>query len=58
MRMTVHNWDLHPKLTEGGVVGMCGVHGIGNLLTLNFKDFRRFSGIAVVSQEVVLALLS
>jgi hypothetical protein len=34
------------------------VHGIGNLLTLNFKDFRRFSGIAVVSPEEVLALLS
>jgi hypothetical protein len=34
------------------------VHGIGNLFTLNFMGFRRFSGIAVVSPEEVLALLS
>jgi hypothetical protein len=34
------------------------VHGIGNLLTLNFKDFRRLCGIEALSPEEVLALLS
>jgi len=33
------------------------VHGIGNLLTLNGKDFRRFSSIVVLSPEEVLASL-
>lgn len=31
------------------------VHGIANLLTLNAKDFRRFSGITVLSPDDVLA---
>jgi hypothetical protein len=31
------------------------VHGIANLPTLNFKDFRRFSGITVLSPHDVLA---
>lgn len=34
------------------------VHGIANLLTLNTKDFRRFSGIAVLSPDDVLAAFS
>jgi hypothetical protein len=33
------------------------VHGIGNLLTLNVKDFRRFNGISVLSPDEVLASL-
>jgi predicted nucleic acid-binding protein len=31
------------------------VHGIAKLLTLNVKDFRRFSGIAALSPDEVLA---
>ena len=31
------------------------VHGIANLLTLNAKDFRRFSGITVLAPNDVLA---
>jgi hypothetical protein len=34
------------------------VNGIGNLLTFNFKDFRRFCGIEALSPEEVLASLS
>ena len=34
------------------------VHGIPNLLTLNTKDFLRFSGIAVFSPDDMLASLS
>jgi hypothetical protein len=33
------------------------MHEIGNLLTLNIEDFRRFSGIAVLSPEEVLTPL-
>ena len=31
------------------------MYGIANLLTLNAKDFRRFSGITVLSPDDVLA---
>ena len=36
---------------DARLVAAMHVHGIGNLLTLNGKDFRRFSGIAVLSPE-------
>jgi hypothetical protein len=37
------------------MVAAMRVHGIANLLTLNAKDFRRFTGIAVLSPDDVLA---
>jgi len=40
---------------DARVVAAMHVHGIGNLLTLNVKDFRRFSGIAILSPEEVLS---
>jgi hypothetical protein len=39
------------------LVAAMHVQEIGNLLTLNVKDFSRFSGIAVLSPEEVLASL-
>jgi predicted nucleic acid-binding protein len=43
------------QVHDARLVAAMHVHGIGNLLTLNVKDFRRFSGIAVLSPEEVLA---
>ncbi len=43
------------QVREARLVTSTQVHGIGNLLTLNVKDFRRFSGIAVLSPEEVFA---
>jgi predicted nucleic acid-binding protein len=46
------------QVHDARLVAAMRVHGIGNLLTLNAQDFRRFSGIAVLSPEDVLASLS
>jgi predicted nucleic acid-binding protein len=43
------------QVHDARLVAAMRVHGIGNLLTLNVKDFRRFSGIKVLSPEEVLA---
>jgi hypothetical protein len=43
------------QVHEARLVAAIRVHGIGNLLTLNVKDFRPFSGIAVLLPENVLA---
>ena len=40
------------------MVAAMRVQGIGNLLTLNVKDFRRFTGITVLSPDDVLASFS
>jgi hypothetical protein len=48
MRMTVHNWDFHPKLTEGGVVGMCGVV---SLQLFSVSDWRARQVIHKVPRE-------
>jgi predicted nucleic acid-binding protein len=40
------------------MVAAMRVHGIANLLTLNAKDFRRFSGITILSPDDVLASFS
>jgi predicted nucleic acid-binding protein len=37
------------------MVAAMHVHGIANLLTLNAKDFRRFSDITVLSPDEVVA---
>ena len=46
------------QVHDARLVAATQVNGIGNLLTLKAKDFRRFSGIAVLSSEDVLASLS
>jgi len=43
---------------DARTVAAMRVHGIANLLTLNAKDFRRFSGIIVLAPNDVLASLS
>jgi hypothetical protein len=48
MPMTVHNWDLYPKLTEAGVVGMCGVV---SLQLFRVSDWQARQGIHKVSRE-------
>jgi hypothetical protein len=45
------------QVHDARLVAAMHVRGIGNLLTLNLKDFRRFSGIAILSPEEVLASL-
>ena len=40
------------------MVAAMRVHGIANLLTLNAKDFRRFSDITILSPDDVLASFS
>jgi predicted nucleic acid-binding protein len=46
------------QVHDARMVAAMRVHGIANLLTLNAKDFRRFSGITVLSPDDVLASLS
>ena len=46
------------QVHDARMVAAMRVHGITNLLTLNAKDFRRFSGIAVLSPDEVLASFS
>jgi predicted nucleic acid-binding protein len=43
------------QVYDARIVAAMRVHGIANLLTLNVKDFRRFSGITVLSPDDVLA---
>ena len=43
------------QVHDARMVAAMRVHGISNLLTLNAKDFRRFSGITVLSPDDVLA---
>ena len=43
------------QVHDARMVAAMRVHGIANLLTLNVKDFRRFSGITVLSPDDVLA---
>jgi predicted nucleic acid-binding protein len=43
------------QVHDARMVAAMRVHGIANLLTLNIKDFRRFSGITVLSPDEVLA---
>jgi predicted nucleic acid-binding protein len=46
------------QVHDARMVAAMRVHGIANLLTLNVKDFRRFSGITVLSPDEVLASFS
>ncbi len=46
------------QVHDARMVAAMRVHGIANLLTLNAKDFRRFSGITVLSPDEVLASFS
>jgi hypothetical protein len=46
------------QVHDARLVAAMDAHGIVNLLTLNAKDFRRFSSISVLSSEDVLASLS
>jgi predicted nucleic acid-binding protein len=46
------------QVHDARMVAAMRVHGIANLLTLNVKDFRRFSDITVVSPDEVLASFS
>ncbi len=46
------------QVHDARMVAAMRVHGIANLLTLNAKDFRRFSGITVLSPDDVLASFS
>ena len=46
------------QVHDARIVAAMRVHGIANLLTLNVKDFRRFSGITVLSPDEVLASFS
>jgi predicted nucleic acid-binding protein len=50
-------WNVCTRPADRMVASM-RVHGIANLLTLNAKDFRRFSGITVLSPDEVLASFS
>jgi len=43
------------QVHDARMVAAMRVHGIANLLTLNAKDFHRFSGITVLSPDEVLA---
>ena len=45
------------QVHDARLVATMYVHGIANLLTLNVKDFRRFSRITVLSPDDVLASL-
>jgi predicted nucleic acid-binding protein len=46
------------QVHDARMVAAMRAHGIANLLTLNAKDFRRFSGITVLSPDEVLASFS
>ncbi len=46
------------QVHDARIVAVMHVHGIANLLTLNAKDFRRFSDITVLSPDDVLASFS
>jgi len=46
------------QVHDARMVAAMRVHGIANLLTLNAKDFRRFSGITVLSPDEVLVSFS
>jgi predicted nucleic acid-binding protein len=46
------------QVHDARMVAAMRVHGIANLLTLNAKDFRRFSGITVLSPDEVMASFS
>jgi len=46
------------QVHDARMVAAMRVHGIANLLTLNVKDFRRFSDITVLSPDEVLASFS
>jgi len=46
------------QVHDARMVAAMRVHGIANLLTLNGKDFRRFTGITVLSPDDVLASFS
>jgi predicted nucleic acid-binding protein len=46
------------QVHDARMVAAMRVHGIANLLTMNAKDFRRFSGITVLSPDDVLASFS
>jgi predicted nucleic acid-binding protein len=46
------------QVHDARMVAAMRMHGIANLLTLNAKDFRRFSGINVLSPDEVLADLA
>ena len=46
------------QVHDARIAAAMRVHGIANLLTLNTKDFRRFSGITVLSPDDVLASFS
>ena len=45
------------QVHDARIVAAMRVHGIANLLTLNVKDFRRFTGITALSPNEVLASL-
>ena len=45
------------QVHDARMVAAMQVHGITNLLTLNARDFRRFSGITVLSPDEALAHL-
>ncbi len=45
------------QVHDARLVAAMHVHGIANLLTLNVKDFRRFTGIDAQSPDEVLASL-
>jgi hypothetical protein len=45
------------QVHDARLVAAMHLHGIQNLLTINVKDSRRFSGIAVHSPEELLASL-
>jgi predicted nucleic acid-binding protein len=45
------------QVHDARLVATMHVHGIGNLFTLNGKDFHRFIGISVLSPEEILASL-
>jgi predicted nucleic acid-binding protein len=46
------------QVHDARMVAAMRVHGIANLLTLNAKDFRRYTGITVLSPDDVLASFS
>ena len=49
--------ELRVQVHDARLVATMHVHGIGNMLTLNGKDFHWLSGISVLSLEEMLAFL-
>jgi predicted nucleic acid-binding protein len=43
------------QVHDARLIASLRVHGIGALLTLNVKDFRRFEGVAVLSPQQALS---